>query len=148
MVEIVFEPEVLPETRAAILEGLIAYNESQTAGRYAPPRTVALSVRDPQSGNTVGGLTARIAYSRMFVELFYLPETFRGQGLGAELLGKAEDVARDAGCTGIWLDTYHFQARGFYEKLGYTIFGTLEGHPAGGRRFFLEKRFVPSPHAN
>ena len=139
MVEIVFEPEVLPETRAAILEGLIAYNESQTAGRYAPPRTVALSVRDPQSGNTVGGLTARIAYSRMFVELFYLPETFRGQGLGAELLGKAEDVARDAGCTGIWLDTFSFQAPDFYKKLGYAEFGTLADYPPGFTRHCLHK---------
>ena len=139
MVEIVFEPEVLPETRAAILEGLIAYNESQTAGRYAPPRTVALSVRDPRSGNTVGGLTARIAYSRMFVELFYLPETFRGQGLGAELLGKAEDVARDAGCTGIWLDTFSFQAPDFSKKLGYAEFGTLADYPPGFTRHYLHK---------
>ena len=139
MVEIVFEPEVLPETRAAILEGLIAYNESQTAGRYAPPRTVALSVRDPRSGNTVGGLTARIAYSRMFVELFYLPETFRGQGLGAELLGKAEDVARDAGCTGIWLDTFSFQAPDFYKKFGYAEFGTLADYPPGFTRHYLHK---------
>jgi GNAT superfamily N-acetyltransferase len=139
MVEIVFEPEVLPETRAAILEGLIAYNESQTAGRYAPPRTVALSVRDPGSGNTVGGLTARIAYSRMFVELLYLPETFRGQGLGAELLGKAEGVARDAGCTGIWLDTFSFQAPDFYKKLGYAEFGTLSDYPPGFTRHYLHK---------
>jgi GNAT superfamily N-acetyltransferase len=139
MVEIVFEPEVLPETRAAILEGLIAYNESQTAGRYAPPRTVALSVRDPRSGNTVGGLTARIAYSRMFVELLYLPETFRGQGLGAKLLGKAEDVARDAGCTGIWLDTFSFQAPDFYKKLGYAEFGTLADYPPGFTRHCLHK---------
>ena len=139
MVEIVFEPEVLPETRAAILEGLIAYNESETAGRYAPPRTVALSVRDPRSGNTVGGLTARIAYSRMFVELLYLPETFRGQGLGAELLGKAEDVARDAGCTGIWLDTFSFQAPDFYKKLGYAEFGTLADYPPGFTRHYLHK---------
>ncbi len=139
MVEIVFEPEPLPETRAAILEGLIAFNDRQTEGRYAPPQTIVLSVRDPQTGKAVGGLTARISYSRMFVELLYVPHTLRGQGLGAELISKAEAVARDNGCTGIWLDTFSFQAPSFYEQLGYTVFGTLADYPPGHSRFFLHK---------
>jgi len=53
---------------------------------------------------------------------------------------QAETIAREAGCTGIWLDTYEFQARGFYEKLGYTLFGTLDDYPVGQRRFFMQKR--------
>jgi ribosomal protein S18 acetylase RimI-like enzyme len=56
---------------------------------------------------------------------------------------QAEDIAREAGCAGIWLDTYEFQARGFYEKLGYTVFGELPDHPAGMKRFFMMKRLVP-----
>ncbi|WP_316357241.1 GNAT family N-acetyltransferase [Devosia sp.] len=138
--DIVYEPEPLPETRAAILEGLIAYNERQTEGRYPPPRSVALGLRDPQTGRSVGGLTARIAYSRMFVELIFVPEHLRGQGLGAELIGRAEAVAREAGCTGIWLDTFSFQAPGFYEKLGYTEFGTLADYPPGFTRHYLHKQ--------
>ncbi|MBJ3786496.1 GNAT family N-acetyltransferase [Devosia sediminis] len=137
--EIVFEPDVLPETRAAILEGLIRYNEQQTAGRFPPPRFIALALRDPQTGTTVGGLTARIAYSRMFVELLYIPEHLRGQGFGADLIGQAEDVARREGCTGIWLDTFSFQAPGFYKKLGYDEFGTLAEYPPGFTRHYLHK---------
>ena len=139
MVEIVFEPETLPETRAAILEGLIAYNERQTEGRYAPPRYTAIALRDPESGKTVGGLTARIAYSRMFVELLFIPETLRGQGFGEKLMRQAEDVAREAGCTGIWLDTFSFQAPDFYKRLGYTEFGTLADYPPGFTRHYLHK---------
>lgn len=139
MVEIVFEPETLPETRAAILEGLIAYNERQTEGRYAPPRYTAIALRDPESGKTVGGLTARIAYSRMFVELLFVPETLRGQGFGEKLMRQAEDVAREAGCTGIWLDTFSFQAPDFYKRLGYTEFGTLADYPPGFTRHYLHK---------
>lgn len=139
MVEIVFEPEPLPETRAAILEGLIAYNERLTEGKYPPPRFIALALRDPQSNKTVGGLTARIAYSRMFVELLYVPEGLRGRGFGAELIGKAEAIARDSGCTGIWLDTFSFQAPGFYAKLGYTEFGALADYPPGFTRHYLHK---------
>ena len=139
MAEIVFEPEPLPETRAAILEGLIAFNERQTGGKYPPPRFIALAVRDPETGKTVGGLTARIAYSRMFVELLYLPETLRGQGIGGELIGRAEAVAREAGCTGIWLDTFSFQAPDFYRRLGYAEFGSLADYPPGFTRHYLHK---------
>jgi GNAT superfamily N-acetyltransferase len=139
MVEIVFEPEPLPETRAAILEGLIAFNQQQTGGTQSPPRNVALALRDPETGKAVGGLTARISYSRMFVELLYVPETLRGQGLGEKLMREAEERARQAGCIGIWLDTFTFQAPAFYEKLGYVTFGEIPDYPPGHSRFFLHK---------
>ena len=137
--DIVYEPEPLPETRAAILEGLIAFNQQQTEGTQSPPRNVALALRDPESGAAIGGLTARIGYSRMFVELIFVPEHLRGQGLGEKLMREAETVAREHGCIGIWLDTFSFQAPGFYEKLGYTVFGELADYPAGHSRFFLHK---------
>ena len=140
MVEIVFEPEPLPETRAAILEGLIAFNQQQTGGTQSPPRNVALALRDPETGKAVGGLTARISYSRMFVELLYVPETLRGQGLGEKLMREAEERARQAGCIGIWLDTFTFQAPGFYEKLGYVTFGEIPDYPPGHSRYFLHKQ--------
>jgi hypothetical protein len=37
--------------------------------------------------------------------------------------------------------TYEWQARGFYEKLGYTVFGTLS-YPAGPNRYFMQKDLV------
>lgn len=49
-------------------------------------------------------------------------------------------MARD--CHSAWVDTFSFQARGFYEKLGYTVFGQLD-YPPEHRRFFLEKRLSP-----
>lgn len=139
MVDIVFEPEPLPETRSAILEGLVAFNQQQTGGTQSPPRNIALALRDPQTGKTLGGLTARIGYSRMFVELLFVPETLRGRGLGEKLMQQAENVARRSGCSGIWLDTFSFQAPGFYEKLGYSTFGTLADYPPGHSRYFLHK---------
>jgi hypothetical protein len=38
--------------------------------------------------------------------------------------------------------TYSFQARGFYERLGYAVFGTLDDYPPGQSRIFLHKAFV------
>lgn len=139
MAEIVFEPEPQAETRAAILDGLIAYNAEKTENRFGSPRTIALALKDPSTGASVGGLTARVSYSRMFVELLFIPENLRGQGSGEKLMAEAERVAREFGCTGIWLDTFSFQAPGFYKRLGYTEFGTLSDYPPGFTRHFLHK---------
>ncbi|RYE11038.1 MAG: GNAT family N-acetyltransferase [Hyphomicrobiales bacterium] len=131
-----------PEDDKAVLDGLIAFNEAK--GGPSGYQPVSIFVRD-DDGKTIGGLVARIGYDWMFVELLHLPETVRRQGFGTQLMQQAEAFARQRGLAGIWLDTYSFQARGFYEKLGYSVFGTLEGHPIGGNRFFLQKRFgVPS----
>jgi len=138
--QIVFEAEPQPETRAAILEGLVAFNNQQTEGRFDPPQSVALSLRDPGTGRPIGGLTARIAYSRMFIELLFVPEHLRGQGLGEKLMAEAEAVARARNCIGIWLDTFSFQAPGFYKRLGYTEFAEMTDYPPGSSRFFLQKR--------
>ena len=53
---------------------------------------------------------------------------------------QAEAVAREQGCVGIWLDTFTFQAPGFYRKLGYALFGEIPDYPPGSSRFFLSKR--------
>ena len=89
----------------------------------------------------VGGLAGWTTYDWFFVVGLVVPQALRGQGLGRELMQRAEAFAREQGMIGLWLDTFDFQARGFYEKLGFTVFGTIEDHPVGGRRYFLNKRF-------
>jgi GNAT superfamily N-acetyltransferase len=125
------------EDREAVLAPLRAYNEAMAGPARAEP--VAILLRDAED-RPVGGLWGRSGYDWMFVEYLAVPEALRGQRLGSALIAEAERIARARGCCGIWLDTFAFQARGFYEKLGFTVFGTLEDHPRGSRRFFLSKR--------
>jgi GNAT superfamily N-acetyltransferase len=125
------------EDREAVLAPLRAYNEAIAGPARADP--VAILLRDAED-RPVGGLWGRSGYDWMFVEYLAVPEALRGQRLGNALIAEAERIARARGCCGIWLDTFAFQARGFYEKLGFTVFGTLEDHPRGSRRFFLSKR--------
>jgi ribosomal protein S18 acetylase RimI-like enzyme len=56
-------------------------------------------------------------------------------------MARAEAYAAAEGCHSVWLDT--FQTRGFYEKLGYTAFGTLEDYPGPQTRAFMRKRIKP-----
>ena len=133
-IEITTEPT--EADRDAILKPLVAYNaEHAGKGDYGE---LALLVRDA-AGEIVGGLYARSVYDWMFVELLVVPEALRGQGVGSELMARAEDAARTRGCAGIWLDTFSFQARPFYERLGYALFGSLPDHPRGHSRYFLSK---------
>lgn len=120
-----------------MLAPLRAYNRAH--GGDPRIRQVAILLEDGD-GAAEGGLWGRISYDWLFIELLGLPESARGRGLGRRLMHQAEAIAREAGCAGIWLDTYEFQARGFYEKLGYAVFGALEDHPVGQRRFFMMKR--------
>jgi GNAT superfamily N-acetyltransferase len=124
------------EHRATILELLREYNGTRAAPAAAKP--LAILIRDAQ-GAVAGGLHAVSAYDWLIVELVFVPEQLRGRGVGASLLARAEEIARARGCIGIWLDTFSFQARGFYERLGYGVFGTVEDHPIGGARYFLKK---------
>jgi N-acetylglutamate synthase-like GNAT family acetyltransferase len=88
----------------------------------------------------LGGLCARFYYDWLFIELLFIPEEFRGQDLGTVLLAMAEAQAHAWGAVGVWLDTFSFQARGFYEKRGYTVFAEIARYPGRHKRFYLQKR--------
>lgn len=124
--------------RRAIAAPLVAFNES-VAGPSGH-LTLALSVRDAQ-GTVCGGLWGSTGYGWLYTQLLVVPESARGQGLGRELMGTAEAEARRRGCTHAWVDT-QFGALGFYERLGYTVFGRLDGYPPGFARSFLTKALV------
>lgn len=122
--------------RSVILDGLRAYNLA-AAGMAARP--IAVLVRD-DDGRTVGGLTGRTGGGWLFIEYFWLPEAMRGSGMGTRIIAAAEQEAIARGCVCAWLDTFSFQAPGFYERQGYTAFGVLEEFPAGQWRQFMRKR--------
>jgi ribosomal protein S18 acetylase RimI-like enzyme len=58
------------------------------------------------------------------------------------LLASAELEARKRGCNFIQLDTFSFQALGFYEKQGYKKFGDLPNYTNNHVRFYLYKAVV------
>lgn len=126
-----------PADRAAIAAALTAYNESRV-GEPTDHKPLALLLRDAD-GKTIGGLWGRSSYDWLFVEMLFVPEALRGQDVGTRLLQQAETVARERGCVGVWLYTHAFQARGFYEKLGYHAFAELGASPSRFVRHFMRK---------
>jgi ribosomal protein S18 acetylase RimI-like enzyme len=100
----------------------------------------ALTLRDAD-GALAGGLSGVMYWDWLFVAALWVDESQRGRGAGSALLAAAEAHAAAAGCHSVWLDT--FQASGFYEKLGYSVFGRLEAYPEGQTRSFLRKSLAP-----
>jgi GNAT superfamily N-acetyltransferase len=125
--------------RQAILEHLSIFNSSQAAPAEAQSLCIAIT---DANGAVLGGLYATALYDWLAIELIFIPEESRGRGLGSGLVAQAEEQAGAWGCIGAWLDTFSFQARGFYEKLGYSLAGTIPDHPIGGARYFMTKRWA------
>ena len=115
---------------------LLDYNFSQVGSESYQGLMVLL--RDVR-GNLAGGLAGKIYYHWLFIEWFWIAEAHRKHGHGRTLLARAEQEARDRGCRQAWLDTFSFQAFGFYEKNGYVRFGELSDYPPGHKRYFLCK---------
>jgi GNAT superfamily N-acetyltransferase len=132
-IELIAEPD--DALRRAIAAPLTAYNDA-IAGPSGH-RALAVAVRD-EHGAVCGGLWGHTAYGWLYTQLLAVPETARGQGLGRALMAAAEAEAQQRGCQQAWVDTI-FGARGFYERLGYTVFGELADHPPGFTRTFLKK---------
>ena len=124
-------------------ESLAIASRLQEYNRQNGPPTLylalALMLRD-NAGEIVGGLCGRSAYDWLFIESLIVPEPLRRSGVGRTLMEQAEAVARERGCHGVWLDTFAFQALGFYQKLGFTVFGELKDHPLGISQYWLQKR--------
>ena len=122
--------------RMAIGRGLGAYNRQQTQRDDYRPLAALLRNTD---GEVVGGLWGNTTYGWLFVELLVVPDALRGRGIGRQLMQGAEAEARRRGCHSAWLDTFQFQARGFYERNGYSCFGELGDFPRGHARYFMKK---------
>ncbi|WP_352924767.1 GNAT family N-acetyltransferase [Mesorhizobium sp. M0698] len=105
------------------------------------PESVAVLIKDSGNGRTAGGLWARCYYDWLYIDLIFVPEQFRNRKIGTQLIESAENWALRRGCVGVWLDTFEFQAPGFYQSLGYEIFGYLPNYPRGFGRYFLRRYF-------
>jgi GNAT superfamily N-acetyltransferase len=137
-----FEDHSAPEDVEVVRWGLSNYNWQHSGDDSFTP--LNLFVRDA-AGAVVGGLLGGTYWSWLYVDTLWLSEPIRSHGWGSRLLRRAEEIAADRDCIGVHLDTTSFQARGFYEKQGYTVWGILDDLPPGHQRVFLSKRLPARP---
>lgn len=88
----------------------------------------------------IGGAIGFIKYDWYFLDMLYIDEEYRKRKIGTSLINELENFARKEKLTGIRTDTWDFQAKEFYEKMGFKLFGELKDCPLGTINYFFEKK--------
>lgn len=111
---------------------LTAYTQEQGAPDYNPLSTTFNAVSD---GKLVCQAIATQNWGKAEVDMLYVEDTERGQGVGTQMMTAIEDWARAHDLRAIRLNTPTWQGAGFYEKSGYEEMGRIpldpdaEGNP-------------------
>jgi GNAT superfamily N-acetyltransferase len=136
------EIEITERPESGTFETLVAALTRDNEPHIGPAefRLLVMPLRDVATGETIGGLWGWTLYRWLWVDILFVPETMRGHGMGRDLMMKAEGEARARGCVGGRLNTFSFQVRPFYERLGYQVYAELDGYPPGHRLLSMCKR--------
>lgn len=134
--EIAFVEKPAESAWGIIGEGISNINTEKAGDDKA--QRICYVVQTPEK-EIMGGIIGVMYWDWLYVDLMWLKEELRGQGFGKQLLTQVEKEAKKRGASKSYLDTFSFQAPGFYKKLGYQVFGELNDFPSGHQRYFMTK---------
>lgn len=121
--------------------GLGAYNAAKY-GKKFHPKIKSFGYYMYENRVLVGGIYGTIDEGNwVYIDLLFVDEAHRGKDIATKLWARAEEWCKAHGCTGIRTTTWEFQALGFYEKMGLTVYGVLEDHPIGAKDYYVKKKF-------
>ncbi len=120
-----------------VTDGVVYHNIARTGhDTWYPVRYYLRGEADA----ILGGLLGHIWGRWLHINIVWVDHAARGKGHAKAMMIAAEEYARKRGCIGAHLETFSFQARPLYEKLGYEVFGQIDDYPPGHTNFFLKKR--------
>jgi ribosomal protein S18 acetylase RimI-like enzyme len=140
-VEIEVTEEAHAEARRFTARRLQEFNAPYLGSH--PFGTLDVYARDA-AGQIVGGLIGEFAFGWLSIQVLWVDERFRGNGIGSAILKAAERRAIEKGCRFAGLDTMSFQAPAFYERRGYVSIGRADGYPGGAYKIFTRKELEPA----
>jgi GNAT superfamily N-acetyltransferase len=135
-IRVVSEPRASSGDVEFVRDGLALFNVAATGDSYYSP--LAIFLRDERDA-ILGGAIGQVWGGWLDLSLLWVAEPLRGEGYGRQLLEAAEDEARSQGCRGVFLSTFSFQARPFYERFGYEVIADVPDYPAGYTYHVLKK---------
>lgn len=134
-VQLIVQDQVVGEPNAAIVEaGLLEFNS--LVAPMSEIKEIAIYLKNEQNKIIGGG------FGRGWGEIYegqrlWVADEFRKSGLGKRILLAFEQAVLERGGRKIILETYSFQARPFYEKLGYRIVCEIGGMPNGIMKYIM-----------
>jgi GNAT superfamily N-acetyltransferase len=129
------------EEYALINEGIVQYNLSKVPFTQEPSFIAINRVVKGVSGEILAGINSLLyCWNCLYIDVLWVKEKYRKEGYGSVLLSEVEKIAKEKGCKLIHLDTFDFQAKDFYLRHGYEIFGVLDDCPIEHKRYYMKKR--------
>ena len=131
------EGEPDPEDKKVLTEGLLAHHARQ--GHPRESETFSIFLKD-QNKKVMGAIIVTFLWNGMAINSLWIDESLRKQGWGGKLMQAVEKEAIERRCTIAYTDTFPWQAPGFYERLGYTLYGKLDDFPQGFSLCYYRKK--------
>jgi GNAT superfamily N-acetyltransferase len=132
--------ESLFEERNYIVDKMLEFNNNQVPFTQTPHKIdLAFNIKNSQ-GEIVAGINAIMyRWKCIWVDYLWVSDEVRGKGYGSLLLKKLEEEGKKQGSHLIHLDTFDWQAKDFYLKNGFELYGELDDCPKGHKLFYLKK---------
>jgi ribosomal protein S18 acetylase RimI-like enzyme len=96
------------------------------------------------SGTVIGGAVGRTWGPCCELQQLWVDPDQRRCGLGSRLVARFEAAAEARGCTTFYLETFSFQAPGFYRTLGYEVAYEHRVYPRGIVRYCMVRTIGPA----
>ena len=117
---------------------LVEYNWSQVPAVH-DFEWIGKKIQGSSDEPAAAGFAGVNFWNIAFLEMLWVDEPFRNQGMGSCLLSDIEREAKKSGACIVMTDARDWNV-GFFKKLGYTVYCTLEDYPNGYRKYKLQKR--------
>jgi len=130
------KPDHSPEFADEVKQQIVNFNAQHWDTSLRQPLGLKVIATN---GELLAGLSGRTFGNWLMVDYLWVSENCRGQGYGKRLMQEAENLARSRGCRFVLLDTLDFQARPFYQQLGYQLVFVQQDYPLHGKRYYLQK---------
>ena len=129
------------EDLSVISNGIKSFNQKHIPDDvvFEPDTSFSVFAKNDQ-GDVIGGIRATAFWNYCIIELLWLSEDTRGSGVGTQLIKAAEECALEKGFNYMRTETLSFQAKPFYEKQGYRVYGELPDYPQGHTTYCLMKK--------
>lgn len=128
-----------PKDKEVLVEGLLSHHARK--GHPRKSELFSIFLKD-QHDRVLGGVVVSFLWNGMEIQSLWIDESVRKKGWGRKLIEAAETEAIKKGCTFAYTNTFSWQAPEFYSKLGYTLYGSLEGFPKGNSLRYFRKYLI------
>lgn len=131
------------EEGEVVINGINTYNDSKTERILSVVHEDVRLVAKNEKDEIIGGIFGSVGYYAGFnISTLWVREDARDKKVGSKLLIKAEEKAKKIGAKLAILDTFSFQAKDFYIKNGYEVFGEIKDFPKVNQEFIFLKKIL------